>query len=210
VQRISPGIARLLKYGRYNPNTRDYWNVRYKSGEYTRIEDEKYRLLRREILRFLPANSKVLDLGCGTGRFMELLAFQKSCQCTGLDISTVSIELVREKGFEGFQSKLPRLPTGIVNRRFDVCVLIETLEHLTLPERTLKRVAELINPNGYLIISVPEGCMKPEVYDEHISAFDRESLAALMPSGISIETITTCECADCKYLILIGRKSSIS
>ncbi len=144
VQRISPGIARLLKYGRYNLNTRDYWNVRYESGEYTRIEDEKYRLLRGEILRFIPANSKVLDLGCGSGRFMELLALQKSCQCIGLDISTVSIELVREKGFEGFQSKLPRLPMGIVNQRFDVCVLIETLEHITHPERTLKRVEELI------------------------------------------------------------------
>ncbi len=52
--------------------------------------------------------------------------------------------------------------------------------------------------------------MKPEEFDEHISAFDRESLAASIPTGISIETITTCECADCKYLILIGRKSAIS
>ena len=210
VQRISPGIARLLKYGRYNPNTRDYWNERFRSEGYARIEDKKYGLLRREILRFIPANSRVLDLGCGTGRFMELLTSQKSCQCSGLDISDVSIELVRQKGFEGFLSKLPHLPTGIVNRRFDVCVLIETLEHLTHPERTLKIVAGLLKPSGLLIISVPDGCMKPEVFDEHVSAFDGKSLAALIPSGISIETITTCECADYKYLILIGKKSSIS
>jgi hypothetical protein len=40
--------------------------------------------------------------------------------------------------------------------------------------------------------------MKPEEFDEHISAL-------MLPRGISVETITSCECAGFKYLIMIGK-----
>ena len=38
IKGISPNVARILKYGRYNPNTESYWNKRYKSGDYQSLE----------------------------------------------------------------------------------------------------------------------------------------------------------------------------
>ena len=43
-------MARLLKYGRFNPNTRDCWDKKYDEGKYEKVEDEKYDFLRREII----------------------------------------------------------------------------------------------------------------------------------------------------------------
>ena len=70
VRRVSPTAARILEYGRYNVNSKRYWNKRYEAANY---EDERYRVLRHEIMKLIPAQARVLDAGCGNGSFIELL-----------------------------------------------------------------------------------------------------------------------------------------
>lgn len=166
IQKVSPSTARLLKYGRLNPNTASYWNERYLSGEYQAFEDARYLALRQEIMNIIPPRSRVLDAGCGTGRFMDMLRAQKECSCTGIDISCVSINIIKSKGFQGFRCELPDLPEGIRKELFDVCILSETLEHLSFPFETLKALEAVLREAGRIIVSVPDDCMKPKDFDE--------------------------------------------
>ncbi len=162
IRKISSAMARLLKYGRFNPNTRDYWDKKYNDGKYEKVEDEKCGRLRREIIDLVNHRSKVLDVGCGTGRFMEMLRDQRLCNCIGIDISKVSITMVKDKGFQAFRCKLPDLPLNLVDKSFDVCTVIETLEHISDPYKTLNHLAKVLKESGCVIVTVPDNCMRQE------------------------------------------------
>src|SRR5215510_11926208 len=140
IKKISPTLARFLKYGRYNPNTENYWNKRYESGDYQIYEAERYADLDREVARLIPPSNRVVDVGCGTGRLMEILR-NLGCSCVGVDISGIAIGIVQKKGFPGFKSKLPNLPRELEGNSFDTCTVVETLEHVTNPVKTLKNLS---------------------------------------------------------------------
>jgi O-antigen/teichoic acid export membrane protein/2-polyprenyl-3-methyl-5-hydroxy-6-metoxy-1,4-benzoquinol methylase len=208
IRRISPTLGRYLHYGRYNPNTEKYWNERYRSGSYQAEEGWRYQNLDREILKLVPHGSKVLDAGCGTGRIMEKLREQRDCRCVGIDISDVAVREVRGKGFRGFKCALPKLASEIKASRFDVCTIVETLEHLTRPQKSLESLARVLKDGGSLIVSVPDDCMKPAEFDEHVSSFDKQSLCALLGQYCEVDQVVSLEAGGNNHLIVKCRKSS--
>src|SRR5882724_13222895 len=52
--------------------------------------------LRREIAEAIPPNSKVLDLGCGTGDLLPLLA-KRGARITAIDKSPEMVKTARER-----------------------------------------------------------------------------------------------------------------
>jgi 2-polyprenyl-3-methyl-5-hydroxy-6-metoxy-1,4-benzoquinol methylase/glycosyltransferase involved in cell wall biosynthesis len=207
IQRISPTLARFLKYGRYNPNTEKYWNKRYEAGEYETSEAERYRDLRREVARLVPQSSRVLEIGCGTGTLMEILRDQLRCSCVGVDISAVAVDIVRQKGFPAFKSQVPNLPVELEESSFDVCTIVETLEHISSPANTLRNVSRFLKErSGSIIVCVPDDCMKPEEFDEHVSAFTAHSLREMMSRDYEIEESMTVESGGHRYLIVKGKR----
>ena len=207
VKPISPKLARILTYGRINPNTQKYWNQIYLSGKYEQAEDSRYNDLRKEILKRVPCRSKVLDVGCGTGKLMEILRTHNNCECIGVDISEVAVKIVQQKGFEAFQCKVPSFPVELATDTFDVCTMTEILEHLDDPLAVLKRVSDLVKPGGLVIATVPEECMKPEEFDEHMHSFSQKSLCALMGSVYIVEQCQTLVIAEHSYLLVCARNA---
>ncbi len=209
IRKLSPPLARFLRYGRYNINTEGYWNKVYQSGIYQNVQDERYGFLYQKIIDLIPVGSKVLDAGCGTGKFMEMLRNNKLCNCVGIDISEIAIKMVKNKGFQGFKCKLPNLPPDLRDDSFDVCTLTETLEHISNPFKTIKNLSMIIKKGGYIIISVPDNCMKPEDLDEHVNSFNIQGLQALLKSYFKIETTLSIEKEKHKYLIVRAKKIAV-
>lgn len=105
---------------------------------------------------YISKDSKVLDIGIGTGILLkELQKF--GCKCYGIDIS--------EKNVENLKAKLPNveLRVGEVARipyqdnTFDVIFMIELIEHLLLEDIIvgLREAGRTLKPRGYLIITTP-------------------------------------------------------
>jgi 2-polyprenyl-3-methyl-5-hydroxy-6-metoxy-1,4-benzoquinol methylase len=207
IQRVSPRVARLIRYGRFNPNTQDYWDNRYSTGEYQRSEDDRYGDLREYVLQLVPPRSRVLDVGCGTATFMELLRDRNGCQCTGIDVSSVSVQMANQKGFPAFQCRLPRLPIELAAGQFDVCTVIETLEHVTDADETLQAVAVTVCDNGHIIVAVPDDCMKPEEFDEHVASYTKQSLVDLVGRHFRIDLSLSVESLGFRYLVVAARKA---
>jgi len=208
IRTLSPLLARILQYGRYNPNTAAYWNRRYASGEYAAGEDERYGSLRRNVISHIPYGGKVLDAGCGSGRFLEMLREKRSCQGVGLDISDVAGNLTASRGFAAFVCRLPDLPKEMAGSTFDVCVLLETLEHISKPIETIERLATLLKKDGLIMVSVPDNCMTPEEFDEHVSCFTQQTLGDLLRTEFHLEVMTSYEVSGFRYLFAVGRKVS--
>jgi SAM-dependent methyltransferase/glycosyltransferase involved in cell wall biosynthesis len=206
IRRIWPALARYLRYGRYNPNTESYWNKRYGSGEYEASEAKRYQDLHIEITRLVPSLSRVLDLGCGTGRLMDTLRNQ-GCSCVGVDISGVAVSMVQQKGFPAFRSKLPDLPHDLEENSFDVCMIVETLEHLSNPAKTLENVSKVLKKeSGSVIVCVPDDCMKPEEFDEHVFSFTSHTFHQLMSRYYKVDLSFSIESGGYPYLIVKGKR----
>jgi len=123
---------------------------------------------------------KILDVGCGDGRFCFELN-KENVKITGIDYSKRA--LVFAKAFNPnirfFRMDIKQLK---IKNRVDQIVLIETLEHIppSHVSSVLKALSETLVKKGKLIITVPSTNRKKS--DKHYQHFSEESLEnALTP-----------------------------
>lgn len=100
---------------------------------------------------------KVLEVGCGSGKFLESVAKNSNIRCVGLDPSVNSIEAsilpnlkIYRTTLAGFESEYP-YELG----SFDYVVAFHTLEHLSDPLLFMKELRRFTKPEGKILISTP-------------------------------------------------------
>lgn len=108
-----------------------------------------------DYVRSLPRGSRVLDLGCGHGRHMRVLA-EAGHRPTGVDFSPGLLRLGRARlqadWIEGEATALP-----IRGSSMDACVCAAVLHHLPTHGdriRALREVRRVIRPNGSAFVTV--------------------------------------------------------
>jgi SAM-dependent methyltransferase len=96
---------------------------------------------------------RLLDIGCGSAVFLKL-AHEQGYDVFGLDSSREAAEWaskeVPERVFCGTVEDLIN-----AGQSFDLLVLLHVLEHVLDPFQYLRKLRELLRPNGGLIIQVP-------------------------------------------------------
>ena len=106
----------------------------------------------------LTPQTKLIELGCGQGNILRYLAQESLLpeeNIYGMDQSRTAVDFVKRL--------LPKahLDTGDIYRleypknSFDVCLLMETIEHLEDPLPALKQIIEAMKPGGALLVSYP-------------------------------------------------------
>jgi SAM-dependent methyltransferase len=95
----------------------------------------------------------VLDVGCATGVFLDLM---RDCgwRTAGLDVSSYAVEASKAKGLEAIQRGINAAPWGPAS--FDLITLWDVIEHLEHPLAALRSCRSLLRPNGLLVISTPD------------------------------------------------------
>ena len=117
----------------------------------------KWKLYRnRSFLELLENNSsaKVLDLGCGDGRF-TLKARERigTKRVYGVDIYDPSIERAKSRGIHVIKWDLNEFPYPFKDNEFDVVLSNQVIEHLFYPVKFMREVFRLLKPGGYAVIS---------------------------------------------------------
>lgn len=169
-----PHLYKLLKYGRTNLNTPDYWDNVWKNDTVNR----EYNALFRLVLDRVPAGAAVLDVGCGIGNLSRLLRDERAADVTALDFSAWACEQLRHQGFRTVVASLPRIP--LPDRQFDVAVATEVLEHLDAPEKTLAEMARVVKSGGFVLCSVPDDTLHPNDELEHQQIFTQDILGGML------------------------------
>jgi len=106
----------------------------------------------REIARLVRPGSRVLDVGCGEGELLELLAQEKQVEGRGLEISAEGVSACLSRGLAVVQGDadqdLDYFPAGA----FDYAVLSQTLPQVRNPRHVL---GELLRISERTIVSLP-------------------------------------------------------
>lgn len=93
----------------------------------------------------------LLDVGCNEGRGLEF--YQKhGYSAEGLELNSKAAEVARGKGFVVHGSTIEGFST---DRKYDVVVLSNVLEHSLNPADMLRCIHRLLNPDGQVWISCP-------------------------------------------------------
>ena len=140
------------------------------------------------ITKYYTTGKRLLDVGCGAGFFLKA-AEEIGWEAEGVEISPIASDYaqntVKVKVLEGKLEDL-YLPA----EKFDLVILIETVEHLMNPLETLKEINRILKKQGILIICTPDykslsrlflgknwAVLSPE---EHFSVFTQIALFRIL------------------------------
>ena len=112
---------------------------------------ERLNIIRRHMSKS-PATTRILDVGCGTGWFLEV-ALQEGFAVSGLElgreIAAATSKRLKIKVFtETIQQMAP-------TEKFDVITLFDVLEHVPDPQSVLRAVKDHLHPGGIALLFCP-------------------------------------------------------
>jgi 2-polyprenyl-3-methyl-5-hydroxy-6-metoxy-1,4-benzoquinol methylase len=113
------------------------------------------------VVEFVGAGRRVLEVGCGPGSITRVLHTERQCRVTGIELDPNAIEKATPFCEAAIRADLnsPDWPELVADKApFDVVVAADVLEHLHDPWKTLGRMARLLGPEGFLVISLPHAC----------------------------------------------------
>jgi SAM-dependent methyltransferase len=132
-------------------------------------------------------DKKILDAGCGDGRFCYSLK-GKCLNVTGIDYSAQAIRFAKafNPKYDFYTADLCKFS---LPKKFDYIVSIETLEHIELDKvgLFLKNIHKMLDKKGKLILTVPSKNVK--VGSKHYQHFDVKSLEKNFNGLFKIEKV---------------------
>ncbi len=135
-------------------------------------------ILNAELSRLpLPANARLLDAGCGSGRTLQEL--KRYGEASGIELSPEAAEIARGRGdLEVRIGRLEELPWE--SGTFDLITCMDVIEHTPDDRATLRELRRVARPGGWLIVTVPayQALWSPhDVANHHYRRYVRGMLA---------------------------------
>lgn len=148
----------------------------------------------RRLTRSLPRRYRVLEIGCGTGNVLRVLA--KTCgggHVVAMDLSSRGLRYARGRApdcaFVQADLHHPPFTTG-----FDLIGMFDVIEHFADDVDTLRQVRGLLRAGGRLLLTVPAHRQLWSYGDEfagHYRRYGRQELAnSLIRAGFTVEYLT--------------------
>ncbi|HEY1715395.1 MAG TPA: methyltransferase domain-containing protein [Solirubrobacteraceae bacterium] len=151
-------------------------------------------VIRAELDRLaLPADARILDAGCGSGRTLVELANYGGEVC-GIELNSDAAELARARGLGDVQvGRLEELPWE--DGAFDLITCLDVIEHVPDDVTALVELRRVAEPGGWLLVTVPAYRALWSRHDEanhHYRRYSRSMLrAAARSAGWQIDRVSS-------------------
>jgi 2-polyprenyl-3-methyl-5-hydroxy-6-metoxy-1,4-benzoquinol methylase len=184
----------------------------YKSEEYISHHDEAKNIMSKIytsvrnytisqkiklINQLYPKPGSLLDIGCGTGNFLQATK-QAGWKITGTEPDSEARKVAGNRVGETIQESINA--SELSGRQFDIITMWHVLEHVHLLNETIDWLSEHLTSEGKIIIAVPNPQSADAAYyrrfwaaydvPRHLYHFTKDSMALLMKKhGFKIDTI---------------------
>lgn len=135
------------------------------ASDFSRTRGKPWEELNFLLEKYLKEESRVLDLGCGNGRFYPLFK-KKSVEYIGADISEKLIEIAKKRYPEANFQTISPFNFNFPNNYFDEVFSIAVFHHIPSEQfriRFLKEVKRILKDEGILVLTVWKLSLKKEI-----------------------------------------------
>tara|TARA_B110001450_G_scaffold248984_2_gene265799 strand:- start:316 stop:1182 length:867 start_codon:yes stop_codon:yes gene_type:complete len=112
---------------------------------------QAYELYTESVKFFKPNFKRTLDVGCGSGQFVECFR-ENGFEASGVEPSKALAEFAISKGLKVIRGKLEDIPKSNL---FDFISLIDVIEHVDNPAEIINQIKDLLKPNGLVMLVTP-------------------------------------------------------
>ena len=121
-------------------------------------------------------NKQVLDLGCGTGEFLNNY-FEMGAQCTGIDIEK-NFKLKNKKNFNLYNLDANTFLKNC-KKKFDIIFLFEFLEHLAEGDKhkLFESLIKILNKDALIFVST----LNKNLLSKYLAIDIAENILKLLP-----------------------------
>lgn len=147
-----------------------------------------YQNICLEVVRDMDLGAKILDAGCGDGRFLGVLRERGFINLYGTDYSERAVSFARLLLPEAAMSVADLTALSYEDNFFDAIFMIETLEHI-IPESIpviISNFKRVLKPGGKLIITVPSKNAPMIPNSKHYQHFSADSLTAYLKNDFNV------------------------
>lgn len=134
----------------------------------------------------LPRDARILEIGCGTGHNLAMLARFGSVDAIEIDADSRAIAS-RRLGKPVGAAPLPELP-GVARAGYDLVAVLDVVEHIADDVAALAAMATLLRPGGKILIAVPAHqwlWSAHDVVNHHHRRYSKATLAkAITDAGL--------------------------
>jgi SAM-dependent methyltransferase len=125
----------------------------------------------------LTPDSRVLELGCGTGNYITALRAQVGCECVGVDPSREMLEQLRARGGDVTTLQNPAERLELASERFDLVYSVDVIHHIQDRRRAFDEAFRVLREGGRIVT----------VTDSEWIIRHREILAVYFPETVEVE-----------------------
>lgn len=109
------------------------------------------------ITNMISAGQSILEIGAGPGSLTKHLVQVPNADVTAAEIDQDAIEILKNycTKIHKIDLNLPHWGSSFNQKKYDVVIAADVLEHLTSPEKALLEMKDLMKENGSILISLP-------------------------------------------------------
>ena len=145
------------------------------------------RLFKSIVQRHLlpTGKTKFLEIGCGTGDFIQQIAKNDHLEITGSEIYLKGL-VYAKKNLPSVDFVQFDVTQGKIGEQFHIITAFDVIEHIENDDAALSNISEMLKKDGVLIISVPQHMFLWSKLDEivkHKRRYSRRELVAKLKAN---------------------------
>ena len=141
-------------------------------------------------LRITNNELRFLDVGCGTGANLEMLA--NFGEAEGVDVSNDALEFCRSKGLDAHKGLAEELP--FEDESFDIVTALDVIEHLDDDVAGLREMHRVLRKGGKSLVFVPAFMwlwgVQDDISNHRIRYTKKQIVERLEKAGFEVERAT--------------------
>lgn len=194
----------------------EYYNIEYASSNLSSMVENigdrpgsnneftinRYEQLFKMISRNLTKDSRILDVGCAKGGFLDFLNKKGFKNLFGIDVIKQYVDYCKDH--YNYNIKLGTVYSiPHEDDSFDVIILDQVIEHLINVREAIVEIKRVLSKGGYLCIGIPDASRYKDSHffdyymflmKEHVQHFDLEHLQMLLnQESFDLESFTKSE-----------------